>query len=101
MKTDEIFEEMDFEGLEEEFEDDEVYEVGDEPEQDDYYQFDPVSVTLDEDEIVAIVKDGETIDVDEWGAIKEWVNENWEQLNGTYHITQNGATIYSFSNANI
>lgn len=107
MKTDEIFgieplfeSDDEFEMEDEELEDEEM-EVGEEEFTDDYIYFDPVSVTLEDSEIVALVKDGETIDIDEWGAIKDWVNINWGELSGTYHVVQNGATIYSFSAANV
>lgn len=58
--------------------------------------FMPSHTDIEETDIVRLTKNGKTVKHDQWSAIKDYIRNNWDQMRGTYKITQNRSVLHSF-----
>lgn len=57
--------------------------------------YNPVHVDINPDTIVDVIHNGQVIKTDEWEKVIDWINTDWDSLNGQYDVSQQGAVLHT------
>lgn len=56
----------------------------------------PTHINVDEGDTVSLVHDGQTLRTSTWKELKDWLSKNWDNLQGTYFVSQDGQVLHRF-----
>jgi hypothetical protein len=59
--------------------------------------YSPVHASIDPKSYVALVQNASIIQSGTWEEVSNWIEDNWKDLSGQYHIAQDGAVLHTFT----
>lgn len=59
--------------------------------------YNPTHVNIPDETVVNLVQNAQIIETLPWGEMLQFINENWNRMNGTYYISYEGGVLHSFS----
>lgn len=96
MKSKDIFEQFDYEISDETLNDEDFSDMGFDDLSNFVLQFNPIHVQINPDTIVDLVQNARVINTMPWNKMIEFINTNFDDMNGTYNVSENGMVLFSF-----